>query len=132
MRIELPHEPEIPRKHDIAPASESDVPPFPVSVVDENLDRLQRPAVGGPAHPRMEPKPAPEADEIKRSREPEHRPRRTREGVAVDTATLGTYSARGDTLACPLTTIQFQSRVCEVSHSFLKAPMPLIQTDLGI
>lgn len=84
MRLDIPHEPEIPRKRDIAPASESGVPPLPVSVVDDNLDRLQRPAVGGPAHPRTERKPAPEADEMKRSREPEHRPRRTREGIAVD------------------------------------------------
>lgn len=84
MRLDLPHEPEVPRQRDIAPAPESAVPPLPVSVVDENLGRLQRPAVGGPAHPRIELKPAPEADEIKRSRELEHRPRRTREGVAVD------------------------------------------------
>ncbi|MEI9978243.1 MAG: hypothetical protein WDN23_04460 [Edaphobacter sp.] len=84
MRLDLPHEPEISRPREIDPAPASAAPPLPVSAVDENLSRLQRPVAGGPAHPPTEPKPALELDEIKRSREPEQRPRRTREGVAVD------------------------------------------------
>jgi hypothetical protein len=84
VRLNLPHEQEVPRRREIDPAPASAAPPLPVSVVDDNLSRLQRPAAGGPAHPPTEPKPAPEPDEIKRSREPEQRPRRTREGVAVD------------------------------------------------
>jgi hypothetical protein len=84
VRLNLPHEPEVPRRREVGPVPESAVPPLPVSAVDENLSRLQRPAAGGPAHPPSGPKPAPEPDEIKRSREPEQRPRRTREGIAVD------------------------------------------------
>lgn len=84
MRLNLPHEPEVPRRREVDPVPGSAAPPLPVSAVDENLSRLRRPAAGGPAHPPTEPKLAPEPDEIKRRREPEQRPRRTREGVAVD------------------------------------------------
>lgn len=85
MRLDLPHEPEISRRRDIEPGKpEPAATPLPVSIVDENLSRLQRPAAGGPAHPPRERKPGAEPDEVRRNREPELRPRRTREGVAVD------------------------------------------------
>ncbi len=87
MRFDLPHEPEIPHRREIDPeAQKPEAAALPVSIVDENLERLQRPVAAGPA--RMLPRPdrerVPEPERPRRSREPEHRPRRTREGVAVE------------------------------------------------
>ena len=87
MRFDLPHEPEIPRRREIEPAGhEPEAAPLPVSIVDENLERLQRPVGTGPAQtlPRTDRERVPESDRPRRSREPEHRPRRTREGVAAE------------------------------------------------
>ena len=80
MRFDLPHEPEIPRHRD-QPES-SPVPALPESPLDRRLPHLRQPAEERSSHhmlrPRREPQP------VERKREPEHRPRRTREGVAVD------------------------------------------------
>ena len=86
MRLEIPHEQEILRRRD-QPTSE--VPPalnLPESPLDRRLPHLRQPASARPfnpvQHPRHERPQQPEPKE--RKREPEHRPRRTREGVAVD------------------------------------------------
>lgn len=85
MRFEIPHEPEIPRRRHVEPETQ-DNPSLPVSSVEVNLHRLRRPAQGGPAHPasRKEREQQPEREPRTYSREPEHRPRRTREGVTQE------------------------------------------------
>jgi hypothetical protein len=86
MRLDLPYEPELPRRRDIEPPtnpSEINSPGLPVSFVQENIDRLQRPA-GEQRVPRMERERTAQPEPTARSREPERRPRRTREGVAVE------------------------------------------------
>lgn len=87
MRLDLPHEPEIPRRREIEPAAHGpEAAPLPVSIVDENLERLQRPVGIGPVQtlPRTGRERTPEPERLRRSREPEHRSRRTREGVATE------------------------------------------------
>lgn len=90
MRFDLPHEPEVPRRRGREPApsdvSDARVPRLPESPLDQRLPHLRRPADERPARsvplPRRERDRTPEQAE--RAREQEHRPRRTREGVAVD------------------------------------------------
>jgi hypothetical protein len=87
MRFDLPYEPEIPRRRDVEPAArEPEAAPLPVSIVDENLGRLQRPVGAGPVQtlPRADRERVPEPERSGRGRGPEHRPRRTREGVAAE------------------------------------------------
>ena len=84
MRLELPHEPEHSRRRDVEPrVNESGSTPLPVSVVEDNLESLRRPA-GNQRVPNIDREHSPEPVPVKRSREPEHRPRRTREGIAIE------------------------------------------------
>jgi hypothetical protein len=85
MRLELPHEPEQSRRRDIEPATSArgGSTPLPISVVENNLDSLRRPA-GDKRIPQKELGRRSEPENAKRDRQLEHRPRRTREGVAVD------------------------------------------------
>ena len=90
MRFDLPYEPEIPRRRDreVAPVETSDVrvPELPESPLDQRLRHLRQPADERSPHAvppvRRERDRTPEQAE--RTREQEHRPRRTREGIAVD------------------------------------------------
>lgn len=87
MRLELPHEPEIPRRRDQTTVPDSSsVPAPPESPLDRRLSHLRQPADSRPAHhvqhPRHE-QPR-QMERVERKREPEHRPRRTREGIAID------------------------------------------------
>jgi hypothetical protein len=90
MRFEVPHEPEIPRLRDRAIAPEqSPAPPAPTlpeSPLDQRLPRLRQSADERTPHrvssPRRERDRQPEPGD--RKREPEHRPRRSREGVAAE------------------------------------------------
>jgi hypothetical protein len=92
MRLDLPREPEIPLKRDREIASDARKPesqPLPVSIVGENLKRLQRPLETGPARtippiPRIDKERDLAPDRLRRNREPERRPRRTRDGIAID------------------------------------------------
>lgn len=92
MRIDLPHEPEINRRRDpdAKPASasgpEMSIPPE--SPVDRRLPHLQAPArvVPRQSAPKAGGEGVHEVERAERKREPEHRPRRTREGVAVEIA----------------------------------------------
>lgn len=87
MRFDLPHEPEIPRPREVE--SEANRPtalPLPESVIDENLERLHRPGADAPErrNPTVKQKQVAEPERAGRSRRPEHRPRRTREGIAIE------------------------------------------------
>jgi hypothetical protein len=91
MRFDLPHEPEITRRRDSEVSkgqTEPAQPAPPISLVDENLSRLQRPVEEIPAHltrPQESDK-APVREIRQRRHTPQNRPRRTREGVAVEVA----------------------------------------------
>jgi hypothetical protein len=87
MRFDLPHEPEIPRSREVEPEATRPLAiPLPTAVIDENLERLRRPVADVPdqRNSPIEKKQAPEPERARRSRRPEHRPRRTREGIAVE------------------------------------------------
>jgi hypothetical protein len=85
MRFEVPHEPEIPRPRDRAITPEQS-PSLPESPLDQPLWRLRQPADGRVSHhvPRPRRKNDQESGPGARKREPEHRPRRTREGIAAE------------------------------------------------
>ena len=94
MRIDLPLEPEVPRRRDREVSSQPPAaltPSLPKSPLDRRLAHLHQPprearprvapaAMTQPSHPES----GREINTTERKREPEHRPRRTREGVAVD------------------------------------------------
>ncbi len=89
MRFDLPHEPEISRRRDreVLAAEMQDVriPELPESPLDQRLSHLRRAANERPSHAAPLPNRERRAPEqTGRKREREHRPRRTREGVAVD------------------------------------------------
>ena len=92
MRFELPHEPEISRRRDPdtkpAPASGPETSIPPESPIDRRLPHLQAPArvVPRQSPPRAGGESVHDVERVERKREPEHRPRRTREGVAVEIA----------------------------------------------
>ena len=91
MRFDLPHEPEISRRRDpdvTGGQTEPAQPCPPTSLVDENLPRLQRPDGEVPSHlsRRQEADNQPVRVARQRRHRPEQRPRRTREGVAVEIA----------------------------------------------
>lgn len=83
MKFEIPHEPEISRPRDQGIVPEPS-PSLPESPLDQRLPRLRQPADERASdrvpRPRRKSDPEPGA----RKREPEHRPRRTREGVATE------------------------------------------------
>jgi hypothetical protein len=82
MRFDLPHEPERPRQQAVEPAANDPAKtPLPVSIVDNNREFLRRPAGDQRVPPINRER---TAEPVKRNRQPEHRPRRTREGVAVE------------------------------------------------
>jgi hypothetical protein len=85
MKFEIPHDPEIPRPRDRATAPEQS-PSLPESPLDQRLPRLRQSVDERISHrvsrPRRERGQQPEPAD--RKREPEHRPRRTREGVAAE------------------------------------------------
>ena len=92
MRFDLPYEPEITRRRDPdskpAPASGPAMPVLPESPIDSRLPHLQSPAreVARQSPPKASAESVHEVESGGRKREPEHRPRRTREGVAVQIA----------------------------------------------
>jgi hypothetical protein len=92
MRFDLPHEPELTRRRDpdAFPASATGpvVPTLPESPIDSRLPYLQSPAriVERQSPPKASAEEVHEVEPAERKREPEHRPRRTREGVAVEIA----------------------------------------------
>ena len=83
MRLDLPHEPEIPRRRE-PPATQASV--LPESPLDGRLPHLRQQADERRANdvPRPRRKRNQEPQSADRKREREHRPRRTREGVAAD------------------------------------------------
>jgi hypothetical protein len=84
MRFDLPHEPERPRRQSIEPPVNDPVKtPLPISIVDNNLEYLERSA-GAQRVPPINRERTHEPEPLKRNRQPEHRPRRTREGIAVE------------------------------------------------
>ena len=91
MRFDLPHEPELVRRRgpeELKGQPDAARPAPPTSLVEQNLDRLQRPVGEIPAH-LTQPRSAdegPAREPRQRRHTPEHRPRRTREGVAVEIA----------------------------------------------
>lgn len=87
MRIDLPHEPEIPRRRDQAATPElPPAPALPESPLDHRLRHLRQLAAARPTLPVQQSRRdrLQQSEPGARNREPEHRPRRTREGVAVD------------------------------------------------
>ncbi len=84
MRFDLPHEPEIPRSRNQAESSPA--PALPESPLDSRLPHLHQPVEERSSHrvPRPHREPNHEPQPRERRREPEHRPRRTREGVAAE------------------------------------------------
>jgi hypothetical protein len=88
MRIDVPHHPERTRRQDAeTPAKEPARTPLPVSVVDNKLECLQRPA-GDQRVPPINRERSPEPVQVKRNRQPEQRPRRTREGIAIQVGSV--------------------------------------------
>jgi hypothetical protein len=92
MRFDLPHEPEINRHRDLdakpAPAPGPETSILPESPVDRRLSHLRAPArvVPRQSPPKAGGESVHEVERVEQKREPEHRPRRTREGVAVEIA----------------------------------------------
>ena len=85
MKFEIPHEPEIPRPRNRAIAPEPS-PSLPESPLDQRLMRMRQPAEERVSRhaPRPRRKNDQESGAGARKREPEHRPRRTREGIAAE------------------------------------------------
>jgi hypothetical protein len=92
MRFDLPNEPEIAHRRDLdykpASGSGSAMSALPESPIDSRLPHLQSPAreVVRQSPPRASAESVHEVEPVERKREPEHRPRRTREGFAVEIA----------------------------------------------
>jgi hypothetical protein len=92
MRFDLPHEPEITRRRDPGakptPTSGPAMPEFPDSPLDKRLPQLQTPArvVERSSSPKTSDESIHDVEPLRRKREPEHRPRRTREGIATEIA----------------------------------------------
>jgi hypothetical protein len=92
MRFDLPNEPEIARRRDpdskTAPTTGPAIPALPESPSDSRLSHLQSPAreVVRQSPPKASVEGVHEVEPGGRKRAPEHRPRRTREGAAVQVA----------------------------------------------
>lgn len=90
MRLDLPHEPETPRRREpevaATPPSDIHVAEVKESPLDRRLPKLRQAADQRTAHPVELPRKERrrEARRSGRTREPERRPRRTREGVAQE------------------------------------------------
>jgi hypothetical protein len=84
MRIDLPHEQEIPRRDRATAPEPSPSQALPESPLGRRLPHLRLPAETHPPRPVSLPLRERDPEPRDRPREPEHRPRRTRQGVAVD------------------------------------------------
>jgi hypothetical protein len=92
MRFDLPHDPEITRRRDPdakpSPPSGPPMPELPESPLRKRLMQLQAPArvVERSSPPKGSDESVHDVEPSRRKREPEHRPRRTREGIATEIA----------------------------------------------
>jgi hypothetical protein len=128
MRIDLPHEPERQRQRGVEQvASEPAGASLPVSVLNNNLERLQRPA-GDQRFPPINRERTPEPSEVKRNRQPEHRPRRTREGIAV---AVGSVRLRPEERLLLREAGRFRVvAVKDVAQTIYRGDEPAMRTDL--
>jgi hypothetical protein len=132
MRFDLPHEPEIPRNREPETAAprNTGVPALPVSPLDRRLPRLRESANDRPVRTVSPPqrKHDQEQKPASRKREPEHRPRRTREGVAEE---IRGIRLRPEELQLLAETGRFRVlNVKDVARTIYKGDERALRTDL--
>jgi len=135
MRLDIPNdEPRSIRRREseIPPPTEVEPPRVPESPITRRMERLQDRAHQNLAHYVAQPRPErprePGHEPIKRSRQEEHRPRRTREGIAVNIRGLRLRSEEQTLLA---ETGRFRVlAVKDVSRTIYGGDDRALQTDL--